>query len=79
MKGTLEFDLDKHDEVLSFRRAQTATHIYIVAREFDEFLRLQIKNAEGLSEREVDILTDVRDKFSELLNEYDLDIYRDLE
>ena len=67
MKAILEFNMDddKHD----FQLAVDAPKWYVLAWEFDQYLRTRLKYEENISEDEYKAVEAAREKFRDLMHE----------
>jgi hypothetical protein len=68
MKATLEFNLDEPEDVLSHKRCISATDVYLVLFDMDNYLRSRIKYEE-LSEEVDDALSAARSKLYGIMAE----------
>jgi hypothetical protein len=84
MKGMLKFDLDDHFDKLAFARATSATDVYLVIYELQDFLRSHIKYGNNDKLQEIakncpegsveDVLEVVRDSLFEILEKYNINM-----
>ncbi len=72
MKAELIFDLPEDERY--FREASQAGRILGVLRDYDNWLRAQVKYSQSPGPRE-DVLQEARDKLQELLGENNVELF----
>ena len=75
MKAILEFDLDNPDDQSAHMRAVQALDLAICLWDIEQYLRAQTKYAlDSMPEEVHDALSEVREKFYQILNERGIDM-----
>jgi len=72
MKAILEFNIPEEQD--DFNHVMKAEDYYNVIFNFDKYLRREIKYNESLSKKEKDIILKVRDTFSEILTNNEIQL-----
>lgn len=72
MKAILEFNLPEEQD--DFNHVMKTEDYYNVIFNFDKYLRREVKYNESLSKKEKDIILKVRDTFSEILTNNEIQL-----
>jgi hypothetical protein len=74
-KATLEFDLEKPEDLEEFKRVTKALDMAIALWDIDQYLRAQTKYApDSMPQEAYDALDQAREKFYQILNERNINM-----
>lgn len=77
MKAILEFNLNDPEDVISHMRASKALDMALCLWDIEQYLRAQTKYApDSMPKEAYNALSEARDKFYEILNDYSVDMDR---
>jgi hypothetical protein len=74
-KAILEFDLNEPEDIQAHKRAVKAVDLSLALWDIEQYLRGQLKyNDENLTSEAYDALDKAKDKFYEILDEYNISL-----